>query len=272
MGLYEVGELGVARQAWEAAGFRVRGAALSGIAAEGLEGGSGIQSRTLASLEYGWKEGREADRLTRRDVLVVDEAGMVGSRQMERVLSAAREAGTKVVLVGDPEQLQAIEAGAAFRALSERHGAAEIGEVRRQREGWQRDATRELATARTGAALGRYERAGMVQGHGTREEARAALVAGWAAERAAAPEQSRVILAYTRADAAELNRLARDRLREAGELGRDQVVQTERGERAIAAGDRLMFLRNERALGAGPGGREAERERLGLRQGRGMRM
>ena len=245
--------LGVARQAWEAAGLRVRGAALSGIAAEGLEGGSGIESRTLASLEWAWKEGRDA--LTSRDVLVVDEAGMVGSRQMERVLSAAQQAGAKVVLVGDPEQLQAIEAGAAFRALSERHGAAEIGAVRRQRAEWQRDATRELATGRTADALGRYEAAGMVRGHATQDEARAALVAGWAAERQAAPEQSRVMLAYTRADVAELNRLAREQVRAAGELGPDQVVQTERGGRAMASGDRLMFLRNERGLGAGPGGR-----------------
>ena len=247
--------LGVARAAWEASGYRVRGAALSGIAAEGLEGGSGIESRTLASLEWGWKEGREADRLTARDVLVVDEAGMVGSRQMERVLTHAREAGAKVVLVGDPEQLQAIEAGAAFRALAERHGAAEIGEVRRQREEWQRDATRELATARTKEALGRYEQAGMVQGHDTAAEAKTALVNEWAAERQQSPSQSQVILAYTRADVAELNGLARDRLRQAGELGTDQVVQTERGEQAMAAGDRLMFLRNERALGAGPDGR-----------------
>ena len=245
--------LGVARQAWEAAGYRVRGAALSGIAAEGLEGGSGIESRTLASLEWAWKEGRDA--LTSMDVLVVDEAGMVGSRQMERVLSHARQAGAKVVLVGDPEQLQAIEAGAAFRALAERHGAAEIAEVRRQREGWQRDATRELATGRTGVALGRYEAAGMVRGHATQDEARAALVAGWAAERHQSPNQSQVMLAYTRVDVAELNRLAREQVRAAGGLGVDQVVQTERGARAMASGDRLMFLRNERGLGADPGGR-----------------
>ena len=245
--------LGVARAAWEAAGYRVRGAALSGIAAEGLEGGSGIPSRTIASLEYGWKDGR--DELTSRDVLVVDEAGMVGSRQLERVLSQAQAAGAKVVLVGDPEQLQAIEAGAAFRALAERHGAVEISAVRRQREAWQCEATRELATGRTEAALGRYTAAGMVQGAETREEARAALVAGWDAERRMAPAQSRVILAYTRADVAELNRLARERLAAAGELGPEQVVQTERGERAMAAGDRLMFLKNERGLGAAPGGR-----------------
>ncbi len=245
--------LGVARRAWEAEGYRVVGAALSGIAAEGLEAGSGIGSRTLASLEFGWKDGR--DLLTRRDVLVVDEAGMVGSRQMERVLSAAKAAGAKVVLVGDPEQLQAIEAGAAFRAIVERVGSVEITEVRRQREAWQRDATRELATGQTDKALQRYGRYEMVHGSETRAEAMVSLVAGWDAERRQAPQASRVMLASTRADVAELNGLARERLRAAGELGSDQVVGTERGERSLAVGDRVMFGRNERGLGAGPDGR-----------------
>ncbi|WP_269717206.1 Ti-type conjugative transfer relaxase TraA [Caulobacter sp. NIBR2454] len=239
--------LGVAREAWEASGYQVRGAALSGIAAESLEAGSGIGSRTIASLEHGWAQGR--DVLTARDVLVIDEAGMIGSRQMERVLSAADLAGAKVVLVGDAGQLQAIEAGAAFRALTERHGAAEITEIRRQREDWQREATRELATGRTGTALDRYEAAGMVRGHETREAARSALVDGWDSVRQARPEASQVMLAHTRADVAELNQLARARMRDAGALGADQVVQTERGERAFAPGDRVMFLRNERSIG-----------------------
>ena len=156
--------------------------------------------------------------------------------------------------MGDPEQLQAIEAGAAFRALAERHGVAEIAEVRRQREGWQREATRELATARTEIALSRYEAAGMVRGHATQEEARAALVAGWAAERGESPTASRVMLAHTQADVAALNGLARARLRQAGELGVEHQVATERGPRAMAAGERVMFLRNERGLGAEPSG------------------
>lgn len=239
--------LGVARGEWEHAGYTVRGAALSGIAAENLEAGSGIASRTIASLEHGWARG--LDQLGPRDVLVVDEAGMIGSRQMERVLSHARDAGAKVVLVGDPEQLQAIEAGAAFRSIAERHGAAEITEVRRQRQDWQKEATRALATGRTAEALDAYAAHGMVYAADTREAARAELVDGWDRQRRANPEQSRIILTHTNAEVRELNGEARDRLRANGELGEDVAFSADRGARDFAAGDRLMFLRNERSLG-----------------------
>ncbi|WP_112384228.1 Ti-type conjugative transfer relaxase TraA [Sphingomonas carotinifaciens] len=239
--------LGVAREAWEREGYQVRGAALSGIAAENLEGGSGIGSRTIASLEHGWAQGR--DQLGPRDVLVVNEAGMIGTRQMERVLSHVRDAGAKVVLVGDPEQLQAIEAGAAFRSIAERHGAAEITEVRRQREDWQRDATRALATGRTGEALAAYAAHGMVHAADTRETARAELVDEWDRQRQAEPDKTRIILTHTNAEVRELNGEARDRLRASGELGADVTFAADRGARDFAAGDRLMFLRNERSLG-----------------------
>ncbi|MGX8012058.1 Ti-type conjugative transfer relaxase TraA [Mesorhizobium sp. ORM8.1] len=239
--------LGVARQAWAAAGFEVRGAALSGIAAENLESGSGIPSRTIASMEHGWGQGR--DLLSARDVLVIDEAGMVGTRQLERVLSHAADAGAKVVLVGDPQQLQAIEAGAAFRSIHERHGGVEIGQVRRQREDWQRDATRDLATGRIGAAISAYDDRGMVHQVATRDEARSALVERWDRDRQAEPEASRIILTHTNDEVRALNKVARERMRAAGDLGDDVQVDVERGERNFASGDRVMFLRNERSLG-----------------------
>jgi Ti-type conjugative transfer relaxase TraA len=239
--------LGVAREAWEAAGYEVRGVALSGIAAENLESGSGIASRTLASMEHGWGQGRNI--LTSRDVLVIDEAGMVGTRQLERVLSHAAEAGAKVVLVGDPQQLQSIEAGAAFRSIHERHGGAEIGEVRRQRENWQRDATRDLATGRTGDAIHAYDSHGMVHAAPTREQARDDLIDRWDRERQASPDQSRIILTHTNDEVRALNEAARKRLREAGDLGDDVRITVERGERSFASGDRVMFLANERGLG-----------------------
>jgi len=239
--------LGVAREAWEGAGFEVRGAALSGIAAENLEAGSAIPSRTIASLEHQWAQGREL--LTSRDVLVIDEAGMIGSRQMERVLSAANEAGAKVVLVGDPEQLQAIEAGAAFRSIAERHGGVEITEIRRQQIDWQRDATRRLATERTAEALQAYAEHDMVHVADTRDGARAELVKGWERARCAFPDQSQIILTHTNDEVRGLNELARSKLREAGALGKDVTINAERGSRQFATGDRIMFLRNDRELG-----------------------
>ena len=263
--------LGVAREAWEAEGFTVRGAALSGIAAENLEGGSGIASRTLASLEHQWEQGR--DHLTGRDVLVIDEAGMIGSRQMERVLFHAREAGAKVVLVGDPEQLQAIEAGAAFRAIAERHGAVEITEVRRQREDWQRDATHDLATGRTGEALEAYDARGAVHAASTREAARRELVERWDRERQAAADATRLILTHINAKVRELNALARSRLRDAGFLGRrcrgsgrprradfhsrrpGHVAQ----ERAFARGEERLTGRAGAGFASAPGGEAGRR-------------
>ena len=245
--------LGVARQVWEAEGYRVRGAALSGIAAEGLEGGSGIASRTLASLELAWSKGH--DLLARGDVLVVDEAGLIGSRQMERVLAAVRDAGAKIVLVGDPEQLQAIEAGAAFRAIAERVGVAEITEVRRQRAGWQQEATRELATGRTEEALGHNEWAGAVHEHVTLDEAKAALLAEWEAERRARPGDSRIMLAHTRADVRDLNERARKLREDAGETYSGVTMPTENGDRRFSVGDEVLFGRNDRGLGVKNGTR-----------------
>src|SRR5213080_2175377 len=198
-------------------------------------------------MEHGWGQGR--DVLTSRNVLVIDEAGMVGTRQLERVLSHAAEAGTKVVLVGDIRQLQSIEAGAAFRSIHERHGGAELGEVRRQREDWQRDATRDLANGRTGHALEAYRSHGMVHEAQTREQARGDLIERWNRDRQSAPERSRIILTHTNDGVRALNEAARERMRAAGDLGEDVRLTVERGDRGFASGDRVMFLQNERGLG-----------------------
>jgi Ti-type conjugative transfer relaxase TraA len=239
--------LGVAADAFRDTGYSVQGLALSGIAAENLEAGSGIPSRTIASLEYAW--GKERDLLGPRDVLVIDEAGMIGSRQLERVLSEADKRGAKVLLVGDPEQLQSIEAGAAFRALAERHPHVEIGDIRRQRDSWQRDATKALATGRTVEALEVYSQHNRIHAADTREDARRALIERWDSDRQAEPVRSRLILAHTNDDVRDLNSQARARLKENDELGTEISVKTERGVRDFAPGDRVMFLRNERGLG-----------------------
>jgi Ti-type conjugative transfer relaxase TraA len=237
--------LAAAREAWESRGYSVRGAALSGIAAENLQRASGIASRTLASYEHSWKQGR--DWLVKADVLVIDEAGMVGTRQLARVLEAADKAQAKVVLLGDPEQLQAIEAGAPFRGILATVGGVQLEEVRRQRELWQREATRQLAAGNTSQALVGYELHRLINEHTTRDDARAGLLTAWA--KGAEREGTQLMLAHARADVHALNEAARALRKSNGYLVDGRVFEMERGRREFAQGDRIYFLRNEKSLG-----------------------
>lgn len=239
--------LEAARRAWEMEGLTVKGAALSGIAAENLQTASGISSRTLASYEWSWKEGRYP--LTKNNVLVIDEAGMIGTKQLERVLAHADKARAKVVLVGDPEQLQAIEAGAPFRGIVGEVGMAELTQVRRQHHPWARDATQALATGETLKALTAYEKEGAVTQTVTKAEARTKLLDAWSADTLKAPTDSRLMLAYTRDDVRDLNAAAREIRKSRHELGHAEVTTTTRGKRELAVNDRIVFLRNEKSLG-----------------------
>ena len=148
------------REGYESAGFRVSGMALAGKAADELQGSSGIESRTIASWLY--RHDRGDIQLTKKDVVVLDEAGMVNNSTMERVLDAVNRAGAKAILVGDAEQLQPIQAGCPFRVLSEELKATEIVTVRRQNAAWQRQGTQDLSRGRGVLALKAYQENGCV--------------------------------------------------------------------------------------------------------------
>ncbi|RVM82448.1 Ti-type conjugative transfer relaxase TraA, partial [Sinorhizobium meliloti] len=249
--------LAAARAAWEGEGRRVIGAALAGKAAEGLEDSSGIRSRTLASWELAWESGRE--QLQRGDVLVIDEAGMVSSQQMARVLKAVEDAGAKAVLVGDAMQLQPIEAGAAFRAITERIGFAELAGVRRQRDAWARDASRLFARGKVEEGLDAYAQQGRIVETETRAEIVDRIVADWANARRDLLQKSAdgehpgrlrgdelLVLAHTNDDVRKLNEALRNVMIGEGALTGAREFQTARGLREFAAGDRIIFLENAR--------------------------
>ncbi|RWY71376.1 Ti-type conjugative transfer relaxase TraA [Rhizobium sp. WSM1325] len=249
--------LAAARQAWEAQGYRVHGAALAGKAAEGLEQSSGISSRTLASWEYSWQADR--GRLNARDVFVIDEGGMVGSRQIARFVDEVRRAGAKLVLVGDHEQLQAIGAGAPFRAIAEAVGHAQLSEVRRQRTDWQKQASIDFASHRTADGLAAYQAHGNIQLKANRDDVLKAIIADYVADRSANPNDTRIAMAHRRDDVRAINAGIRSRLQERGELargshppgdkGEELSYQTSNGKRSFARGDRIVFLENDRDLG-----------------------
>ena len=239
--------LGTAREAWQREGFEVRGAALAGKAAEGLQGSSGIESRTLASWERSWAAGRELPAANQ--VYVIDESGMVSSRQLERVLSRIEEGGAKAVLVGDPGQLQPIEAGAAFRAVAERTGFAQMDTVRRQQEIWQREASVAFGQHRTAEALRAYADRGAVHLASTQAQARETIVKAYVEDMRARPDGSRVALAHRRDDVRSLNEAIRDERKAGGELRGERPYETTEGNRSFAPGDRVLFRENSRELG-----------------------
>ncbi|WP_133647517.1 MobF family relaxase [Paraburkholderia flava] len=117
--------------AYKESGFSVLGCAQSASATQTLSRETSVPSRTIASLLLAIQSGRQT--LNNRTVLVLDEAGMVGSREFALVQQAVVDAGAKLIAVGDSKQLQPIEAGGIFRALVREHGAAEISTIRRQR-------------------------------------------------------------------------------------------------------------------------------------------
>lgn len=234
-----------AREAWELAGYRVIGGTLAGKAAEGLQKEAGIESRTLAAWELRWKEGREA--LTDKTVMVIDEAGMVASKQMAYFVETAVRMGAKLVLVGDPEQLQPIEAGAPFRAIVERIGYAELERIYRQREEWMRNASLDLARGQVAKAIATYSGHGRIIGEKLKAQAITSLIAAWDHEYD--PAKSTLILAHLRRDVRELNRLAREKMVERGVVGEGHAFRTEDGMRTFDAGDQIVFLKNDSALG-----------------------
>jgi len=244
--------LAAAREAWEAQGYTVHGAALSGKAAEGLEESSGIQSRTLASWDRSWQN--ERNQIGRSDVFVIDEAGMVGSRQLARFVTEAEARGAKIVLVGDHEQLQAIGAGAPFRAITEAIGHAELSEIRRQRVDWQREASVAFATHRTAEGLAAYRDRGAISLAETGEDARGQIVRDYLADRDERPDGTRVAMAHRRTDVWAINDAIRTELQDRGTLARGEdagalTFQTNDGKREFAPGDRIVFLENNRDLG-----------------------
>jgi hypothetical protein len=114
--------LDAARAAWAASGNDVIGTALAARTALALEAGAGIPTASVDQLLSDLaRPGLAAwGVMPAGGVLIVDEAGMVGTRKLEQLLTAAERSRTKVLLVGDPRQLPEIEAGGAFAALATR--------------------------------------------------------------------------------------------------------------------------------------------------------
>ncbi len=232
--------LNLAREMWEGGHYRVIGASLAARAAKELEDQAHIPSRTIAKLLIDLDRGTET--LDDRTVLVIDEAVMVGTRALARLFDAADAGGSRLILVGDPHQLQSIEAGGVLRGLEKRMPTIGLTENRRQRHGWERDALADLRAGQVGRFLTAYQAHGRIHIGDTFDSAKQQLISHWSTQLRF--RRDVVILALRRDDVADLNRLARREMLNSRRLGPEALIA---GDREFRTGDRVVCLRNQRA-------------------------
>jgi conjugative relaxase-like TrwC/TraI family protein len=229
--------LSAAADALDTSGYRVVGVSTSGQAARNLGSEAHVEARTFASLL--WRLDHRQLVLDDRTVVVVDEAGMADDANLDRLLLAVERAHAKLVLVGDPRQLDAVGPGGALAALIERHRdvVVRLDDNVRQRDADERRALAELRDGSVSDAIAWYVDRGRMSVAPTRIDTLVAVADAWATD--VSTGHHTALLAWRRRDVADLNRLARDRWDRAGHLVGDDVVID---GRPYAVGDRIVAL------------------------------
>jgi hypothetical protein len=229
--------LGVAREAFELAGYQVLGCAPTGIATVGLAEEGFSDARTVDRLLLDLGRGRE--ELDDRTVLVVDEAAMVATRKLAPLLGHADRTGVKVVLVGDDRQFAAIAAGGGFRALRLRLGASELTANRRQVEAWEQRAIDDIRSGNLEQAIAAYAEHDRIRAFEAKDDRDRALVNDWWQARQGGERP--VIYAHRRAQVDQLNSVCQRLRAEAGQLGAERLAV---GDRTFAVGDVVVLGAN----------------------------
>jgi conjugative relaxase-like TrwC/TraI family protein len=231
-----------AAEGWSQAGIELRAAAPTWRGAHALRD-EGLPATSIASLlvELDGTESGGGDGLAQRSVLLVDEAGMVDSPTLARLVSHAERAEAKLVLLGDPEQLGEIDAGGLFRAIADRADPIRLEEVIRHEHELDRIAAKRIREGEGREALTLYESGERVTVAPNAEARREAMVRDW--HESFEHGEDAVMVAKRNAEVARLNAMAREVRREAGKLGAQEI---EVGEARFAAGDQVITRVNDR--------------------------
>lgn len=266
------------KRCFEANGQQLIGVCVSRKAAGKLKEESGMESmsivKLLGKLDRGHKLTKDIPQLTSKSVVVLDEAGMVDTEAVRRLMRHVDDAGAKLILQGDMKQLQAIGAGAGMALVSEKLGQAELSEIRRQKNAEDRDIaiafydrdaqgrvildnraepkSRSEVATKGALIMKKLEARGAVDAYNTREEAAQAVTRDWLESPHAI--DNRLLLVHDHADSALLTNKLREGLRERGVLtGDDHTFRARRDKReydmSVALGDRVRITKNDSLLG-----------------------
>lgn len=246
-------------------GRNVIGCSTSWAAAKKLEAEAGITSFATVKLLGDLDKGETT--LTARDVVVLDEAGMVGTPTLIALQRHCDQAGAKLVCQGDHLQLQPIEAGSPFRIAIGAIGDKKLTEIRRQKDQDDRDTANLFYAGKSGRGqedslrLGKkiYQRL-ETNGHivACTDQKRALLRLADDYVASVQPASEKLVIAGQRAEVSTLNRAIRERLVEQGEVGRNGHTFTANNGRSfeqmtVADGDRIRFGKRDTDMGISNG-------------------
>ncbi len=247
------------RDAFEADRYRVIGLAPTNTVANDLKAGGFSEARTVHSLLWHADQEREKNitrpeaSLDPRTVLIVDEAGMVDTRTLDRLSELAKASGAKLILVGDERQLGSIERGGMFGAIRDEFGGATLSTVRRQADEWAQEASSAFARGDFHDGIKAYDEHGYVHWSADKSASIAALLEQWRADTAEGIG-ARLVFAYTNRDVDQLNSALQAIEIERGRVGQLHPIATDRGEIMLGVGDRIQFRTTDKRLGVHNGG------------------
>lgn len=233
--------------AYEANGFKVRGATVAKQAALQLQNETGINSTTLASLINELGKGFTKLKDT---VILLDEAGQLATPDLLKLMQAVHRSGAKLVLVGEQQQMDAITHGGSLRYLSQRHGYAKISTIRRQRQVWAREAVNDLRHGNARAAIISFQKKGLLHIEENSQLTREKLVSTWQSYIEANPHKASAILAQRWKDVKPLNDLVREVYQQQGKLGNEHIhtecaVSNKTLYFAFSKGERVRLTKND---------------------------
>jgi conjugative relaxase-like TrwC/TraI family protein len=260
--------LDVARSILEKGGYKIIGAATSGKAARELHEGAKIESVTIAKLDFMMKPsanymlthhakqilravfGKQTFKLEpfkfdKKTVLILDEAAMIATKELAKLVAAVEKGGGMVISVFDRKQLQAIGPGGGAAFLADRHGKAELKTIVRQQNPYDVKVVEAFSAGRAEEALKMMAARGKIHIASDHDSATATLVAAWA-ERERGKRDKALIFVGTRADVAKINGMCQKaRLRERELKGECYS----KGDLTLYKGDRVLFTKTSNDMG-----------------------
>jgi conjugative relaxase-like TrwC/TraI family protein len=236
---------------WHDTGVPVLGCSLAAVTARRLEAATGIPTSSLARLLADANRidptTGQAQGLPAQTVVIIDEASMVGTRDLAALATHVAGRRGKLVLVGDPAQLPEIDAGGLFAALARHAEPLTLTANQRQQHAWERDALLALRDGDSDTALDAYVTHDRIRVGLDAADTRRQLVADYVTRRATGTGAfDLVALAGTRADVTALNAAIRAALQQSGHVHTEgMTVLTGAGPRGYAAGDLVIVTRND---------------------------